>query len=174
MAESKISQGRDAPAFQEYAASMMSRFEYRTLSLSGRGLLYTLRLECWVNQKLPSDPTKLAKVLGLNYGEIAALLPELTAFFTAEGEWLHSPDLESYRNAIQERKNRQSAGGKEGQRRLKARLASPSSNSIEVTYNQASSDLKVLRQDKINSNKSNPVYRDEYSINESLDPDVPF
>lgn len=174
MAESKISEGRDAPAFQEYAASMMGRFEYRALSLSSRGLLYTLRLECWVNQKLPSDPIKLAKVLGLDNGEVGTLLPELTAFFTVEGEWLHSPDLEGYRKTIQDRRNRQSEGGKEGQRRLRAKLDSPSSNCLEVTYNQASSDLKVLRQDKINSNKSNPVYRDEYSINESLDPDVPF
>lgn len=174
MAESKLGEGRDAPAFQEYAASMMSRFEYRALSLSSRGLLYTLRLECWVNQRLPSDPTKLAKVLGLDKGEVVTLLPELTAFFKTEGEWLHSPDLEGYRKTIQDRRNRQSEGGKEGQRRLKARLASPSSDCVEVTYNRASSDLRVLRQDKINSNKSNPVYRDEYSTNNYLDPDVPF
>lgn len=174
MAESKLSEGRDAPAFQEYAASMMSRFEYRALSLSSRGLLYTLRLECWVNQKLPSDPTKLAKVLGLDKGEIGALLPELTAFFTVVGDWLHSPDLEGYRNKIQDRRNRQSEGGKESRRRVKARLASTTDNCLEVTYSQASGDLQALRQDKINSNKSKPVYRDEYSIDESLDPDVPF
>jgi len=37
---------RTAPAYQEYAASMMARFEYRTLTLAHRGLLYSMRLEC--------------------------------------------------------------------------------------------------------------------------------
>lgn len=174
MAESKMSEGRDAPAFQEYAASMMSRFEYRALSLSSRGLLYTLRLECWVNQRLPSDPIKLAKVLGLDKGEVGTLLPELTSFFAVEGEWLHSPDLEGYRNKVQDRRNRQSEGGKESRRRVKARLDSASTHCPEASYKQDSSNLQVLRQDKINSEKSNPVYRDEYSVNEPLDPDVPF
>jgi len=37
---------RTAPAYQEYAASMMARLEYRTLTLPQRGLLYSMRLEC--------------------------------------------------------------------------------------------------------------------------------
>lgn len=174
MAESKFNEGRDAPAFQEYAASMMSRFEYRSLTLSSRGLLYTLRLECWVNQKLPSDPVKLSKILGLDSKEVNSLLPELTAFFVVEGEWLHSPDLEGYRDKVQDRRNRQVEGGKESRRRVKARLASTSTNHLEATSNQASSSLQVLRQDKINSSKSNPAYRDRDSIDEYLDPDIPF
>ena len=174
MAEIKINEGRDAPAFQEYAASMMSRFEYRALSLASRGLLYTLRLECWVNQKLPSDPIILSKVLGLESKEVTALLPELTAIFVIEGAWLHSPDLEDYRDKVQDRRNRQSEGGKESRRRVKAKLEFASNNGLEVSSNQVSSSLQVLRQDKINSNKSKPAYRDRYSVDEYLDPDVPF
>lgn len=59
-----MAQHRDPPAYQEYAASMMARTEYRVLSLEGRGLLYTLRNECWVNGQLPADPATLARVLG--------------------------------------------------------------------------------------------------------------
>ena len=55
-----MAQHRDPPAYQEYAASMMARTEYRVLSLEGRGLLYTLRNECWVNGQLPADPATLA------------------------------------------------------------------------------------------------------------------
>ena len=36
-------QGRDAPAFQEYAASMLSALPFRRAKLSERGLLFTLR-----------------------------------------------------------------------------------------------------------------------------------
>ena len=36
---------RTAPAYQEYAASIIARFEYQTLTLPQRGLLYSMRLE---------------------------------------------------------------------------------------------------------------------------------
>lgn len=34
-----MAQNREAPAFQEYAASLMARTDYREMSLEGRGLL---------------------------------------------------------------------------------------------------------------------------------------
>ena len=39
-----MSQNRDAPAYQEYAANLLARREFRAMSLPERGLLYTLRL----------------------------------------------------------------------------------------------------------------------------------
>ena len=35
---------RTAPAYQEYAASVMAKTQYRVLSLTERGLLYTLSM----------------------------------------------------------------------------------------------------------------------------------
>ncbi len=57
-----MSQNRKAPAYQEYAATIMAQLSFRTMSLQDRGLLYTMRLECWVNMRLPNNHNDLAKV----------------------------------------------------------------------------------------------------------------
>jgi len=63
---------RDAPAFQEYAAAMLANSRYRLMSLAERGLLDTLRRECWVNRGMPAKPATLAKMLGFDSAEIDA------------------------------------------------------------------------------------------------------
>lgn len=176
MIKHKPNEGRDAPAFQEYAATMMGRLDYRMLSLAHRGLLYTLRLEWWVNQKLPNQANKLATVLGLNGEEVARLLPGLEPFFEIIGDYMYSPDLECYRAKVQDRRNRQSLGGKEGRRRQKEKLHS---SNLQAPSNQDSSNSEVLREDKYSSGKSKPVYKRNVSNplnNSDLDPDidVPF
>lgn len=90
-------QNREPPAFQEYAAAMLSRREYRALTLSQRGLLYSLRLECWVNRTVPANPATLAKVLGYSPAEIRAALPAVMDFFAVSGDELFSPELDDYR-----------------------------------------------------------------------------
>lgn len=90
-------QNREPPAFQEYAAAMLSRREYRAMSLSERGLLYSLRLECWANKTVPADPAILSKVLGYSQDEISAALPAVMSFFTLAGEEIFSPELDDYR-----------------------------------------------------------------------------
>jgi hypothetical protein len=39
----------------------------------------SLRLESWVNGKLPSDPPRLAKVLGFSAEQVERALPEVAA-----------------------------------------------------------------------------------------------
>lgn len=90
-------QNREPPAFQEYAAAMLARREYRAMTLAERGLLYSLRLECWVNRTAPADPAILAKVLGYSAEEIRAALPAVLAFFTVAGEEIFSSELDDYR-----------------------------------------------------------------------------
>jgi hypothetical protein len=107
-------QNRDAPAYQEYAAAMMAKIEYRTMSLAARGLLYSMRLECWVNDQLPADPEMLAKVLGFASDEIKTALPEVQSFFANVGGFLISPELDNYKIHLAEGKKRMSAGGKKG------------------------------------------------------------
>jgi uncharacterized protein YdaU (DUF1376 family) len=76
---------------------MLVRREYRAMTLAERGLLYSLRLECWVNRTAPADPAVLAKVLGYSAVEIRAVLPAVMAFFTVAGDELFSPELDDYR-----------------------------------------------------------------------------
>lgn len=90
-------QNREPPAFQEYAAAMLARREYRAMSLAERGLLYSLRLECWVNRTAPAEPAILAKVLGHPVEEIRAALPAVLAFFTVADEEIFSAELDDYR-----------------------------------------------------------------------------
>lgn len=90
-------QNREPPAFQEYAADMLARREYRAMTLAERGLLYSLRLECWVNRTAPADPAILAKVLGYSADEVRAALPAVLAFFTVSGDEVFSSELDDYR-----------------------------------------------------------------------------
>ena len=48
-------QNRKPPAYQEYAATILAQLPFRAMNLQDRGLLFTMRLECWVNTRLPSN-----------------------------------------------------------------------------------------------------------------------
>ena len=109
-----MTQNREAPAYQEYAAQMMARIDYRVMSLSGRGLLYTLRNECWVNGCVPADAGRLAKVLGVALEEVASALDEVRPFFVEKDGMLRSQELDDYRMHIDERRERQREGGRKG------------------------------------------------------------
>ena len=109
-----MGQQRDAPAFQEYAASMMARTAYRVMSMEARGLLYTLRLECWVNGSLPADPATLARVLAYPVEQLERTLPEVSALFTFCDGVIRCPELDDYRAHLEERRQRQAAGGRAG------------------------------------------------------------
>ena len=110
-------QNREPPAFQEFAAAMLARREFRSMTLAERGLLYSLRLECRVNKTVPSDPELLAKFLGCKSDEISAALPALAAFFTVAGDDLFSQELEDYRVYLARIRSDQKEGGKEGAKR---------------------------------------------------------
>ena len=105
-------QNRDAPAYQEYAASMMAKIDYRTMTLEARGLLYTMRLECWVNDRLPANPHSLGKVLGFSEEEITRALPAVLPFFVEQDGFYSSPELDSYKLHLVESKKKMSDGGK--------------------------------------------------------------
>jgi uncharacterized protein YdaU (DUF1376 family) len=109
-----MDQGRDPPAFQEYAATMLSQIPFRVMSFAARGLLYTMRLECWVNLKLPRNPDQLAKVLGTSQADLSAMLPEVMPFFEIDGDFIFSPELQKYRACLDEKHRKQSEGGKRG------------------------------------------------------------
>lgn len=107
-------QNREPPAYQEYASDMLARREYRSMTLAERGLMDTLRRECWVNRTVPADPGLLAKILGYSTDEILAVLPNVMPFFTKAGDDLFCPELDEYRAYLAKVKNAKIEGGKRG------------------------------------------------------------
>lgn len=160
------SQGRDAPAYQEFAASMMARMSYRQMSLAERGLLYSLRNECWVNRKLPSDPAKLARVLGYEEPEIRSALPGVMEHFELEGDQLVCPELEKYRHYQDVRRQRMSEGGKKSAKqrsRVKPQVENPSStaSTLQAPSKHPARTLQALSQDQTSPAKQEPVSKEE-------------
>lgn len=150
---------RTAPAYQEYAASMMARMEYRTLTLAQRGLLYSMRLECWVNQFLPESPNVLARILGFDHAEIAAELPFVMSFFDVENGRITSPDLESYRQRVEGIRERQAQGGKAGAAKtnaLKTRANTGVSGNPGNPSGSLPGDSRVTRRVSVESFNPNP------------------
>lgn len=109
-----MAQNLPAPCFQVYAASVLASRPFRQADLAARGLIYTMQMECWVNHRLPHNPADLAKFLGLSTGEVAAALPAAMAFFNIDGEGIYSPQLEDYRQHLNEIRAKQKTGGKKG------------------------------------------------------------
>ncbi len=143
-----MSQNRDAPAYQEYAATILAQLPFRTMSLQDRGLLYTMRLECWVNVRLPHSHNDLAKVLGLSVAEVADSLAAVMPFFEVVGGFIISPELESYRAHLVERKSKQSQGGKRGSAITNGKRKRPAKALVDVASSTPSSTSRVSRQGK--------------------------
>ena len=120
-----MTQNRPPPAFQEYASGMMARTHYRLLSLPGRGLLYSMRLECWVNHALPEGAHELAKLLGYDTAEVKAALPSVLPFFAVKDGLITCPELEDYRAHLDGVRAKQAAGGKKGADKTNAKHKTP-------------------------------------------------
>ena len=151
-----MAQQREAPAYQEYAAAMMARREYRTISLAARGLLYSLRLECWVNRSVPADPLMLSRVLGFQRDEVESALNEIMVFLVLDGENLVFRDLEDYRTHIASIRQKQAAGGKKGAEKTNSiRSGSLSGNSSGNSRFGRQGTCESV--DQFNSVQSNPV-----------------
>ena len=109
-----MAQNRKAPAYQEYAATVLANKNYRLMSLSERGLLYSMKLECWENSEIPASD-EMAKYLGCDQNEIKqAFTDRVKSFFTVSNDLLSCPELDDYRQHLDERKAKQSEGGKKG------------------------------------------------------------
>jgi uncharacterized protein YdaU (DUF1376 family) len=124
-----VSKKRDAPAYQEYAANVMARHDYRAMSLAERGLLYTLRNECWVNRQVPADTRILARILGYEQAEVEAALPAVMPFFAKADGHIVCPELDDYREALVQRRELQSQGGKQGAARTNSKHLKPPASS---------------------------------------------
>ena len=123
-----MAQSRDAPAYQEYPANFMARIQYRVMSLTERGLLLTLRHECWVNKQVPADPCTLARMLGYGVNEVSAALPAVMPFFALAGGCIVCPELDAYRAHLEGIRERQSQGGRQGAAKTNSKHTKPLTN----------------------------------------------
>ena len=155
---------RDAPAYQEYAAAMMANARYRLMTLAQRGLLDTLRRECWVNAGLPDKPETLAKMLGFDVAEINAALPAVMPFFAIKGGLIVCPELDDLRATYADRQERQAADGKRSAEKRKGEAAS----TLEGTSKHPASSLQVCRPDKTKPDQSKAVICHIDSYNERV------
>ncbi|TCV81285.1 hypothetical protein [Sulfurirhabdus autotrophica] len=143
-----MSQNRDAPAYQEYAATILAQLPFRTMTLQDRGLLYTMRLECWVNVRLPQNHNDLAKVLGVPVAEIDSSLVAVMPFFEVIDGFIISPELENYRAHLADRKNKQSHGGKLGSAITNNKRKRPAKIAADGVSSTLSSTPRLPHQDR--------------------------
>ena len=129
-----MAQNRKPPAFQEYAATILSSKAFRVMNLSQRGLLFTMRLECWVNQSVPSLSDELAKYLGFNRQEVLqALSADVVSYFKDTNGSYVCNELEDYRQHLTEIKEKQIAGGKKGADKTNQKWKEIESGNPQVT-----------------------------------------
>lgn len=93
---------------------MLANNNFRMMSLAARGLWYTLRLEHWVENPLPADPIKLAKILRLDIDVVTRALQEHGDLIVISDGMISIPELDDYRQHLADIRKKQSSGGKEG------------------------------------------------------------
>jgi uncharacterized protein YdaU (DUF1376 family) len=153
---------RDAPSSQEYAAAMLANANYRMMTLAERGLLDTLRCECWVNGSLPEDPTTLAKMLSFDQAEIAAALPAIMPFFVVKDGKIVCPELEDLRATYADRRERMATGGKRSaDKRRSGNAADTTASTLQAPSKHPASSLQGRRPDQTKLNQSKAVAKEE-------------
>jgi hypothetical protein len=154
---------KDVPYFPFYAANMMSSRSFRLMSLKERGLLITILMECWVNGSVPSEPSDMAKILGLTIDEVRIAYSNLqSAFLESREGQLISTELEGYRKNFLDKREKQRLGGIKGAANKKE-LHGRSPKGQPTTQPKGS-----LIQINSNSFKSNQLTRKELT-NEEFD-----
>lgn len=123
---------RDAPAFQEYAESLLSHRRFRMANSSERGLLWSMRLECWKNHWVYVDPVKLAKCLSLDVEEVKnALTENVLFFFERQGDRFICMELEAYRAELDARRTQRAGNAQATNAKKQAKKKSAESTLIQ-------------------------------------------
>jgi len=163
------------PYFPLYAENIIANRHYRSMTLVERGLFISILLECWPNESVPSEPEKMAKVLGFNSEHIKAIpMDNIMKFFKIRGSEIISPELEAKRKEFLETREKKAAGGRLGAERKKAKkqgnpegipIGSPKGSLGYINLSQINSDsvqLGHLHNENIDS------------VHDDPDSDIPF
>ena len=164
-----MAENRKPPAYQEYASTMLADISFRSMDLEERGLLYTMRLECWANESLPSNIDTLSNVLGQN------IKPEhikaVQSFFQIDESTIISPELNNYRQHLEERREKQSRGGRKGANKTNSKAKSSDktggSGNSRVSRRGSCGSLVKSNPEKQSQNQRNQgkfSYKDEDGV----------
>ena len=146
-----MTQNRKPPAFLEYAATILANRQYRLMPLAERGLLYTIRLECWENKQVPASPYELAKYIGCDISDVKAALTDRVKTFLFEKEnSLTCPELDDYRQHLADRREKQSKGGKDGAA-ITNRNKKKTENGVSANQLDGSGNSQVTRRGSVES-----------------------
>jgi uncharacterized protein YdaU (DUF1376 family) len=147
-----MTQNRKPPAYQEYAATILADRNFRLMTLAERGLFFSMRLECWQNGEVPAIDNDLAKYLGYEVSEIKiALTSRVKSFFMLNDSSFNSPELEDYRQHLDERKTKQSEGGRRGAAIVNGKSNKPAKRTSASDLAISSGDLQVPRRGNVGS-----------------------
>lgn len=151
-------QDRDPPAYQEYASALISNRAYWKLNLQERGLLWAMKLECWVHKSLPNDPLEIALIIRATNAEVSVSLDSVMAFFAVEDGEIVCPELNAYKNHLAARKAKQVSDGQKGGLKSKGkRLSHPTSDHTSDPSGvlvQSSTEKQSQEHAVVRSNKS--------------------
>ena len=162
-------QNREPPAYQEYAPSLLADTAFRLMSMESRGLLYTMKLECWVNKKLPSDLEQLSAILGKPI--TPGMLKTVSQFFKIVGGEIINPELENYRAHLEDRRKKQSEGGKSGakitnkKRRSRKNPKSTSDSTSSSKVPRQGSDESLVQSSSVNQSQNQLIENDYNYLN---------
>lgn len=168
-------QKREPPAFQEYPASILAERNFRFMSLPERGLLFTIRLECWVNGSVPSLPDELAKYLGLNPTEVKSSFTECLKHYLKEDQGnFRSAELDNYKEHLEEIRRKKSEGGKKSAKNKKEKLVYQPSNNQLTSQDTCNSLVKnsVVKTSQEQSLKKDAI--DQAWVDDYENSDIPF
>ena len=164
-----MAENRKPPAYQKYASTMLASISFRSMDLAQRGLLYTMRLECWANESLPSNIDTLSNVLGQNVKpeHLKAVQP----FFKIDESTIISPELNDYRQHLEERREKQRRGGRKGANKTNSKAKSSdtteSSGNPRVSRRGSGGSLVQSNPEKQSQNQRNKgkfSYKDEDGV----------
>jgi len=143
-----------APAFQFYASDFLSDLKVATMSMAERGVYITLLSYAWLEEGLPPEPKKLARLCGnpQGWGAIWEIVSE--CFYMDEDDnKLKNNKMEEIRETLTSYKQKMSDAGKKGMEvrwknnQVKARLKE-SYNSSSTT-STSTSPLPSKKKEKV-------------------------
>ena len=109
-----MSQDLKSPWYPEFAANNMANIVYRIQTLQERGLLLSMKNECWVNDRLPENTELLSRILGFTEKEVRLSLPGVMSFFAVSEGYIFCPELESKKKELFEKKEKAKINGARG------------------------------------------------------------
>ena len=168
IADSSEMQSRRPPAFQCYASDYIAQEEYVLASLAERGLFFTLLNQCWVNDSVPVDITKLSKLLGIDASEVQSAIGDLVKKYLKADpiatDRLCAPDLVRQLRDMRTRSNRLIESGRKGGKSTQDRiecLRQPSSDDSSLAKGSEKSRDELSGDEKKRSDSEKGDHKDD-------------